>query len=227
MVTRTPQHGLSARPWRGLRWLILAPHPDDETLGAGALIAQAAGAGRLAGVVYLTDGSGSHAVQSRRLIQTRKREAAVALHCLTGNGICVPVHLGWQDATPAEPDSAPFDRACRSLAALCRRWRVDAVAVTALHEPHCDHAAAARLAYAVQKRAKRRLVIAEYIVWGEALDGRTHRAVVTAPMTPGTRRLALHAHRSQLTASHGPGFRLPADRLRMPARDILYLRRRS
>ncbi len=227
MVTRAPQHSLSARPWRSLRWLILAPHPDDETLGAGALIAQAAGAGRLAGVVYLTDGSGSHAVQSRRLIQTRKREAAVALHRLTGNRIGAPIHMGWQDAAPAQPDSAPFDRACRSLATLCRRWRVDAVAVTALHEPHCDHAAAARLAYAVQKRAKRRLVIAEYVVWGDAPDGRTHRAVGTAPMPPGTRRHALHAHRSQLTASHGPGFRLPADRQRMPARDILYLRRRS
>lgn len=227
MVTRTPQHSLSARPWRGLRWLILAPHPDDETLGAGALIAQAAGADRLAGVVYLTDGSGSHESQSRRLVHTRKREAAVALHRLTGSRTCAPVHLGWQDAAPAQPDSAPFDRACRLLAALCRRWRVDALAVTALHEPHCDHAAAARLACAVQRRASRRLVIAEYIVWGEALDGRTHRAIGTMPMLPGTRRHALRAHRSQLTASHGPGFRLPADRQRMPTRDILYLRRRS
>jgi hypothetical protein len=47
----------------------------------------------------------------------------------------------------------------------------------------------------------------------------------TAPMLTGQRRHALDAHRSQLTAAHGPGFRLPPARRRMPASDMLYLRR--
>ena len=42
---------LERSPWRSARWLVIAPHADDETLGAGALIHQAAEAGRLAGVV--------------------------------------------------------------------------------------------------------------------------------------------------------------------------------
>ena len=50
---------LAASPWRGARWLVIAPHPDDETLGAGALIHHAAARNRLGGVVFLTDGGGS------------------------------------------------------------------------------------------------------------------------------------------------------------------------
>lgn len=221
---------LSATPWRALRWLVLAPHPDDETLGVGALIAQTAKARRLAGLVYLTDGSGSHATAPGRpgkLVRVRKREAAAALRRLTGTRARPPLHLDWTDAAPARPGDPAFNRATRRLTALCRRWHVDALAVTASHEPHCDHEAAARLAHAVGQRAKGRLLIAEYVIWGQAPSARTHRKLRTAPMLRGQRRHALAAHRSQLTASHGPGFRLPAARRAMPASDILYLRRPS
>ncbi|WP_292635961.1 PIG-L deacetylase family protein [Novosphingobium aerophilum] len=219
---------LSAQPWRRQRWLVLAPHPDDETLGVGALIAQTAGDGRLAGVVYLTDGSGSHGADGtpkQRLVSARKREAAHALFRLVRRRSRDPLHLGWKDAAPAAPEDRAFLRSARKLAALCMRLRVDAVAVTALHETHCDHAAAARLAYAAQAMAKRNLLVAEYTVWADAPGAQSFRAVRTEAMLPGRRRHALRAHRSQLTASHGPGFRLPAERQRMSDRDTLYVRR--
>jgi LmbE family N-acetylglucosaminyl deacetylase len=213
---------LTARPWRGLRWLVIAPHPDDETLGAGALIHQTARAQRLAGIAYLTDGSGSHpASAGRRLVAARKREAALALRRLAGGPVDT-LHLGWRDAFPAQPGDALFDRTCRRLAVLCEKRRVDAIAVTALHEPHCDHAAAARLAYAVRDASRRLLRVAEYIVWAEQPllhDARRYR---TPPMPAGLRRHALAAHRSQTGPSQGPGFRLPRAAFRMPASDILY-----
>jgi LmbE family N-acetylglucosaminyl deacetylase len=40
------------------RYLILAPHPDDETIGAGGLAAAASARGCAVGVVVLTDGGG-------------------------------------------------------------------------------------------------------------------------------------------------------------------------
>lgn len=219
---------IAARPWRRWRWLVLAPHPDDETLGAGALIAQVGASGCLAGLVYLTDGSGSHPAQdgkSGRLIATRKREANRALRRLIGSRACGPMFLGWKDAAPERPDSRAFDRTCRSVAALCVRLRVDVIATTVEAEPHCDHAAAADLARATQAMCKRALAVAEYVVWGERPQARTHRALVTAPMLPGIRRQALAAHRSQLTASYGDGFRLPKDKRAMASRDVLYVRR--
>jgi LmbE family N-acetylglucosaminyl deacetylase len=220
---------LNADPWRRRRWLVLAPHPDDETLGTGALIAQAWAAGTLAGIAYLTDGSGSHEADSitpLRLAARRKAEAGHALFRLTASRALNRFHLDWKDASPAAPGEPIFDRSASVLSALCRRCRVDAIAVTALGEPHCDHAAAARLAYAVQSRARRRLIVAEYVVWADAPARNKNQVLRTAKLPGGRRRHALCAHRSQLTGSHGTGFRLAKERLRMPAYDTLYVRRK-
>ncbi|MEC3912433.1 PIG-L family deacetylase [Sphingobium sp. CR2-8] len=229
MSGRAVARPIAGRPWRYRRWLLLAPHPDDETLGTGALIAQLGATDCLAGLVYLTDGSGSHPVRddrAGRLIATRKREGTLALRRLLGGRGSAPLFLGWRDAHPEDVDSPAFARSRRRLAALCVRLRVDIIATTALQEPHCDHAAAARLACAVKSSCKRRLFVAEYPVWGAPPTARTHRALMTRPMLPGVRRHALAAHRSQLTAAHGEGFRLPKDKRRMTPHDILYVRRR-
>src|SRR5262245_61404722 len=42
----------------GTRLLVIAPHPDDEVLGAGGLMQQVHNAGGRVRVVYLTDGDG-------------------------------------------------------------------------------------------------------------------------------------------------------------------------
>ena len=230
MSGRARAYPLTSRPWRDRRWLILAPHPDDETLGAGALIAHSAAAGRLAGLVYLTDGSGSHPHQDGKagfLIAARQREARQALRRLAGRRTNAPSFLGWKDAAPEAMGSMAFRRSCRKLAALCVRLRVDVVATTAALEPHCDHAAAADLAYAVCTLSHGRIIVAEYRVWGAAPAACTHQALITAPMRPGLRRHALAAHRSQLSASHGIGFRLPKDKRAMAPHDRLYVRKRA
>lgn len=213
---------LSARHLRHLRWLVIAPHPDDETLGAGALIHQTARERRLAAVAFLTDGSGSHpASAGRRLVTVRQREAALALRRL-GTGPIPTVHLGWRDGSPAQAGKPQFERTRRRLAALCETGRVDAIAVTATHEPHCDHEAAAHLAYAVRDACRRSVRVLEYVVWGDGPPPVAHVACKTAAMPPGLRRRALSAHRSQTGASQGDGFRLPGAMRRMPPIDILY-----
>jgi LmbE family N-acetylglucosaminyl deacetylase len=40
--------------------MVLAPHPDDETLGCGGLITELTAKGRPPVVVVVTDGTGSH-----------------------------------------------------------------------------------------------------------------------------------------------------------------------
>jgi LmbE family N-acetylglucosaminyl deacetylase/protein-L-isoaspartate O-methyltransferase len=67
------------------RLLVLAAHPDDETLGAGGLIADAAVRGLPVTVVVVTDGAASHpgsATSSRSLVATRAEEARVAVGLL-------------------------------------------------------------------------------------------------------------------------------------------------
>ena len=53
-MTRPPQ--TSNLFYEGARITVLAPHPDDESLGAGGLIQQALAAGAGVRVIFITDG---------------------------------------------------------------------------------------------------------------------------------------------------------------------------
>lgn len=221
---------LGRSPWARARWLVVAPHADDETLGVGGLIAQVARTQRLGAVVYLTDGAGSHPHEDERsrqaLTAMRRQEAALSLRRLTRARGPEPVFLDWPDATPHPCGSHAFEAARRRLAGLCRRERIDAIAVTASHEPHCDHVAAFDLAQAVSgSSGLRHMALFEYVVWALQPPLGPHRTVQTNAMPGGLRTLALNAHRSQIGPAFGKGFKLPPWQLRMADRDRLYLRK--
>lgn len=203
------------------RWLVLAPHADDETLGAGALVAEAAGAGRLAGIVYLTDGAASHGDGGLWLARVRRREARLAMRRL---GVAAPpVFLDWSDAHPHPRESAAWRSTVLTLAALIRSRRVDAIAVTGAEEPHCDHAAFHALAGDAVRAARLSVALFDYRVWSDPALPHARRTLRTRAMPPGKRRHALMAHRSQTSSAFGPGFRLARAAWRMPATDILHL----
>lgn len=231
MVTEKPGRlatvALERSPWRAARWLVIAPHADDETLGAGGLIRQAAEGGRFAGLVVLTDGAGSHphpdAASCARLVATRRLEVRRALRRLAGPDAAPPLFLDWPDACPADPGSPLFETTAHRLAAVCRARRVDAIAATAPDEPHCDHEAAGRLARQVARMARRPVAVFDYVVWGAPPPDAALR-LSTRPLQAGARASALSAHKSQLTSAFGPGFRLEVDPRLRPAADILYRR---
>lgn len=218
---------LADSAWADARWLVLAPHPDDETLGAGALIASAAAAERLGAVVFLTDGAGSHPHQDEasriHLTTTRRHEAQAALEHLCGGTAPQIVFLDWPDAHPHPDGSVEALANAARLVELCMERGVTALAVTARLEPHCDHAAAARLARRAVAQIDHRVDIFEYLVWSSQPPTEARLAVRTEPVSTAVRTEALDAYRSQLTDSLGPGFRLDPARRHMPARDILYL----
>ncbi|MFD1704635.1 PIG-L deacetylase family protein [Methylopila henanensis] len=207
--------------WAKARWLVLAPHADDETIGAGALIAEATAGRRLVAVAFLTDGRASHGPDGPAdLAAIRRREACAALRTLAP-GAPSPVFLDWPDAHPPAPGSPVWTRGVRRLEALCRARRVDAIATTSALDPHCDHKAASALARAVAAAVMRPIEVFDYVVWAERPPrGPAYR---TEPSRPGPRRLALAAHRSQTTPLHGEGFRVPERLKRMPKADVLYL----
>ena len=216
---------LARSRWRRARWLVVAPHADDETLGCGALICETATAGSLAGVAFLTDSGGSHpcktSLDRRRLIALRRQEARAALRVLAPQSK-PPLFLSWPDAAPHPHAAQERQATIARLAAFCRTSQVDAIAVTGRDEPHCDHVAAFEVATAVAAAAMRPTAVFEYIVWAKHRPGRDFAVVRTAPMALSRRHSALAWHRSQLTPIHGDGFRVPATMLRMPASDLLY-----
>jgi LmbE family N-acetylglucosaminyl deacetylase len=53
----------------GDRWLVVAPHPDDETLGCGGLMQEAQAAGARVDVVVVTNGDGYEYEWTRMVVQ--------------------------------------------------------------------------------------------------------------------------------------------------------------
>src|ERR1700712_2227887 len=102
--------------------LILAPHPDDESLGCGGLIAACVAAGRMPLVAILTDGAGSHpnsrSFPPDRLRTVRAQEVRQAVGCL-GLPPDRVVFLGEPDAA-APHDGPGFDAVVERLTALAR-----------------------------------------------------------------------------------------------------------
>jgi len=69
--------------WPGRTRLVLAAHPDDETLGAGGLIAASAANGARVEVIIATDGAASHPDSPThtpdQLARQRREEATEAV----------------------------------------------------------------------------------------------------------------------------------------------------
>jgi len=215
-------------------WLILAPHPDDESLGCGALLAMLAARGADPRVAFLTDGARSHegvpAWSARRIAAARREEAAHALRALGVHRHAV--HLDWPDAQPWPPASPEFVATIRHLASLCRRLRVRALATTWAGDPHCDHAAAAAVLDAVVARLSGRVRAYQFPVWGwTAISPIVARAALSVQVSRTDRarqHRAIACHRTQ-TGTRILGvtdaFRLPRAMIALARRPRLVLLR--
>jgi LmbE family N-acetylglucosaminyl deacetylase/SAM-dependent methyltransferase len=86
--------------------VVLAAHPDDETLGAGSLIAQLVRHGRAVTVVVVTDGAASHprstSTPAGSLRELRLAEARAALDELAGLGDPAGLHVPAGQGAPIE-----------------------------------------------------------------------------------------------------------------------------
>lgn len=158
--------------------LILAPHPDDETLGCGGLIATATKLGLRPRVAYLTDGEGSHTGSPswppERIAERRRQEALNALYILG-----VPqddvLFLGWPDAAPHPRGRDDYATSLRSLTAWADAFSAWSVWAPWRAEQHCDHVAANVLAADLVAGLNRDVVSMEYLVWGWADPDLAHR----------------------------------------------------
>jgi LmbE family N-acetylglucosaminyl deacetylase len=136
---------------RGERLLVLAPHPDDEVIGCGGLVAQHLAEGRSVRVVVATDG-GQAGVAATREDESRR---ALALLCGAGNpagegkaagGIAGATLSGATLDFLAFPDrelAAHRDELSRRISAVLREYKPDLILVASPIEFHPDHLALA------------------------------------------------------------------------------------
>jgi LmbE family N-acetylglucosaminyl deacetylase len=148
--------------------LVVAPHPDDETLGCGGVIALKRQRGVPVTVVFLTGGGRCLGElpepEERALIAARRVEAIAAL---THLGVPeAAVHfLDYPDgglATLPEPERAALQS---RLAALVQAAAPDEVYVPHRHDFHPDHEAANRVVGGAVRAAGRSPVFFEYPIW--------------------------------------------------------------
>jgi LmbE family N-acetylglucosaminyl deacetylase len=142
--------------------MVFAPHPDDETLGCGGAILQKRRVGAAVRIVFLTDGSGSHAnlVPRDELKATRAGEALGAAKAL---GVAEEdvFLLGFPDAALASHHEA----AVAGVVELLRRHRPAQLFVPYARGEHPDHVSTNRIVYAAVARVGLSVTMLEYAVW--------------------------------------------------------------
>lgn len=177
--------------------LILAPHPDDESLGCGGLIAEACRQACPPIVVVLTDGTMSHP-RSRRfphsqlgLLREREALAATAHLGLPPERV---IFLRYPD-TAAPSEGPSLQQAALRLADIVTAHGCGTVIASWEHDPHCDHEAAARIARtACQMTGARQLA---YPIWGYTLPP---EHPIEQDRVSGFRLNVAHQHERKLAA---------------------------
>ena len=199
--------------------LILAPHPDDESLGCGGLIAQACAAGAEVHVAVLTDGTQSHphspshpAARLKALREDETRDATAVLGLPPER-----LHFLEYPDTLAPRRGQPLRDAGQRLAEFVTSMKIGTVFSSWEHDPHCDHLAAHRVTVEASRLKHFRHL--SYAVWGWTLpDTKWLKRVKlqgyrlnVMPNLP-VKRQAISCHRSQMTdliSDDATAFRLP------------------
>ncbi len=142
--------------------VVLAPHPDDETLGCGGLIALKRDRGVPVTVVFMTDGAHSHVhlVDAQELAARRRREADAACAVLGVEHSAVN-HLMIRDG--ALSDSA--QQAMELLAPLLDNSQGHQLIVPHPDESPLDHRATFQIAEQVLRRSGDTMDALLYPVW--------------------------------------------------------------
>jgi LmbE family N-acetylglucosaminyl deacetylase len=187
--------------------LVMAPHPDDESLGCGGLLALAAQRGVAARIVFMTDGSGSHPGSTEyppeALRDLREHEAIQAAEAL---GLPADAVVFLRQPDGALPRTGPgADALVARLSAECDRIGAASLLSTWIFDGHSDHVATAILARRVSR--KRRAGLYYYLIWGLKLDPAVRLRVSTKlrgwriDISQGLdqKREAIACHRSQMT----------------------------
>ena len=187
--------------------LVIAPHPDDETLGCGGLLAAKALAGHEVRVVFVTDGAGSHPrhplLQPAELARLRRAEALAAL-----GELGVPAgqahFLEAADGSLGRLDAGAAAELTRRIAGLIRDFRPAEVLTTWSGDGSTEHAAAAQLTRAALAAAGGGCLL-EFPIWAWWNPLRLRRRLgrgadnlflPLGPLLP-VKRQALARHRSQ------------------------------
>jgi LmbE family N-acetylglucosaminyl deacetylase len=202
--------------------LVVVPHPDDESLGCGGLIASLAVTGRLFHTVFVTDGGASHPGSREwprhRVAAQREKEAAAALAHL-GIGDHPRTFLRLRDAAMPELFSSDWRVAVANLSMIIATFLPELVLLPWRRDPHRDHRDSWRLYMEARVASAISPMSLEYAVWLEEFgkaadfpsDDEAEYVVFNVAAALPSKLAAIGAHLSQtgdLIDDDPGGFRL-------------------
>lgn len=179
------------------RYLVVAPHPDDEVLTVGGLIARAVRAGSDVEILGVTDGGSAYPATHEHdaLAEVRRAEQIDALGHL-GIGPDRVKSLGIRDGSVADHEHEVADRICASSGAsttIVAPW---------IHDVHPDHEAVGRAATTAARRIGCSLWYSLFWAWHHVepvdLGGTDLVRIDVDRRTRAVKRAALGCHVSQL-----------------------------
>jgi LmbE family N-acetylglucosaminyl deacetylase len=202
--------------------IVVAPHPDDESLGCGGLLAWASHHCVSSQIIFLTDGEQSHPGTRRDLKGTRRAEAICACACL-GIAMTQLHFLGLPDAGLETLAPHVRDQATQSLRQLIASHGPSLVVTTTHTDPHGDH----RAAFALTKAAIACLPGTElmtYPVWSWLLPDAPHspkgaRIAIADQLSAKRQAIAAYASQHGRLSMDVDGFTLPQELLHHVHRD--------
>lgn len=193
----------AASPWvpPAVPTLVIVPHPDDEVLGCGGLIAHQCARGTEVTVCAVTDGEAAYTgVERRVLAETRRQEQADALASL---GLRRPaVRFSLPDGGVARYEAelvGVIARFAGGFGLIVAPW---------LQDHHTDHDACGRASRKAAQRAGVPIVHSLFWAWQHAtveqLSGLPLLALRLDDLATARRRRAMACHKSQISDVFAP-----------------------
>jgi len=196
------------------RLLVVAPHPDDETIATGLLIQQVLAAGGEVRIVLLTEGDNNpwpqRWLERRVRIRTAdrlrwgRRRHAEMLQALARLGVPAQAlqSLGWADLGLTGELLQSRGASVSALAVAIGQFSPSLVVAPALADRHPDHAAAHVLVRLALTELADPPPLLNYLVHGRGGDGDGDVFEVSATAGQSVRkRAALAEHHSQMALS--------------------------
>ena len=148
--------------------LVMAPHPDDESLGCGGTLARLRQLGYPVHVLFVSDGTLSHpnsaSYPAPKLRDLRETEAREALKILgVAAEACTFMRL--PDRRIPTQDEPGFADAVAVVMALLNQLKPVALLMPWQRDPHPDHRACWQIGQRAAQKVTVQPRILEYLIW--------------------------------------------------------------
>ncbi len=170
-------------------WLVLAPHPDDESFGMGGTLLLALAADINVDVIFLTDGSAAQ-LDNKQLVEKREIEAKTACEQLGIRNLQF-----WREI---DRELSTSQHLISRLSDFINENHYSTVFFPSPQEPHPDHRISAVLAWESLRQLKFSAIPISYEI---SLQAYTNQLIDISPVIAQKEQIMM-CYASQMTSNH-------------------------